>query len=349
MRLFVLRLLGLLAFALGFVAIVRGDGYADGYQQHGYTYVAKYQAWLWPATGAYYKLSYSTVQQPYYYCGQCYYRSYQQPTYTRYYPPEPVSYRDPDYLSKLGDIALQRDKAVLEILKDRARLVNYKEAVDALGLTGNFRIEGYGANLPGYPAQPYIPQSYQVGAHGAQGSTVYGYSFSQIVDLYGDNSVALGIQALGKANQGAQQTATDVAAIIGEVVDRQGDRMERFASILAKAKAVETAVKAFDENKIRIETKGHGTAAVPHGFHKQAAKLTEEGFFNLVRQDCGKCHFGDQNKGGFGINHMLKDEWRAKVWAYITEKQGCPQDAGGNFQALPPEKLEQYKLWLMGN
>ena len=91
-----------------------------------------------------------------------------------------------DWRTRLLEIAQEREEYRAKQEAQAQDHREYMEALKALGLEGN------AAAYPGYSHSPY---GYQ--ANSEQGTTVYGYSYSTLADIYGDNVLRPGGLASG--------------------------------------------------------------------------------------------------------------------------------------------------------
>ena len=332
---------------------VNADGYAykDGLWYYDNVAYTQHATWH---DGYYYNYGYGYAYQPGYY-------TY---TYSRYYAPQPtLSHKDPGWRAKLLDIAAARDKAEAAIRKDAHEQKYFLDAVKALGLEGNFHWDGYGAAPPGY--NPAVSTSHggygnalQLGAHGALGNTIYGYSSYSIANLYGDVSLPQLYQQAARLTANAQDLAKQATGDFSGLVGKAADDRARALEILAKAQAAKDVLQALEGKSARIEKKetvfkvmpgadnggGGGdvqqpTPAPPGGLSATAppqpqqtsrAKLRDL----LIRQDCISCHQGAKAAGKLDLtNYAALDAAtkRAVVARVVTEDETkrMPRTAAG--------------------
>jgi cytochrome c553 len=167
------------------------------------------------------------------YCSRgCYYYRY---SYRRV---PVVSSKTPDWRAKLLDIASQRDRFELNNKKSALEHNEFLEAVNALGLSGNFRVNGYGA--PVQYAQGLAASGIQQ-PFAEQGTSVYGYSYSTLADVYGSTDLNVLYNQAG--NLAKDSLALGDRAVTGHraLVQEEGHNRARVAEILAKAQLLKAA------------------------------------------------------------------------------------------------------------
>jgi hypothetical protein len=216
--------------------VVAEDGFVLG--SGGYWYKSGVPYTRTKITGGYWTTSYNG-------CYSC--RIWQPTYYYDYSKAVPdvatVSPTDPDYRSKLLDIAAARDKVVGQIRKANAQSNDFQAEVKALGLDGNFRWDNYGQG----PIQsvPYIGQAgggySAVGNYGASGNTIYGYNV--VADAYGAVDLNSLFQQFATSVKDAQTLAGQAHTDFSDVVKQVGKDAGAVAEIKAKGQAV-TALAA---------------------------------------------------------------------------------------------------------
>ena len=159
-----------------------------------------------------------------------------------------VSSQDENWRSKLLDIAANRDKYELSARRSAIEQEEFLESVQALGLSDNFHIQGYGQpvqysqyemNYNAYPGQVASAQSYA-----PQGQTVYGYSTQTLSNLYGNNDLSVLYNQAGRVVENAQTLAGQANSDFQTLVRTEGDNRSRVAEILAKGQAAREALQA---------------------------------------------------------------------------------------------------------
>jgi hypothetical protein len=234
-------------------------GYPEGYTEDNYTY----KGGLFWRDGKAYTRNYRerTTQVPYTaysyspggYGG---YGSYATP-YTAYrtktvyywdyvpvaYPQAEMPSYGKNWQDKLLSIAANRDKLEGNLRTAALDHQAYISAVNILGLAGNFRLPGYGT-APAYPSYsaPHAPYAAPYAA--AQGNTLYGYSYANVKDLYGDTNLSTLYQQAARLTQNAQTLAGQGHTDFSDLVGREGANRARVAEVLAKAQAAAQVLAA---------------------------------------------------------------------------------------------------------
>lgn len=228
----------------------------------------------------------------YYWSGGC---RYWQPAYQEYsYTPAKiaVSYKDADWKTKLLELAAARDKVEGEIRKNAAEYSQFKEAIDALGLKGNFRWDGYGAAPPGYSSHASVT--------GATGNTVYGYSYNTIASVYGDVKLESLYQQSARLAESAQKFSAQANQDFGALVGQEGANRAKVAEILAKGQAARETLEALRDPS-KIQTSESVIKVVPNGERKADASGVKPAFASMANAKCASCHSGSDPKGKFAI------------------------------------------------
>ncbi len=338
---------------------VKADSHPDGYVNNdGYTWNNGY--W-WKDTYAYKYEKYWVAGSTYLYNG-CYYTSpgywaykyVQYPTAAYKKPAEQVDYTDPDWRTKLLEIAGNRDKYEAQGRKAAYEQKAFLDSVQALGLQGNFRWEGYGTAPPAYglpaahgAAYSYgaaIPLNgvftygtqYQLGTHGVQGNTVYGSTYQQLQQLYGDNSLPQLFQQANRLAENAQRLSGQATTDFSLLVQQEGGNRARVAEILARAEAVKQFMTSLDgppqtftqqksfEFRSDAAT-GPAQPPAPAGdpnYLKTAPNPRKQQFESVFASRCAACHTGAAAKGKFTLDAyygMTPDE-KLKVWQTLVTK-----------------------------
>lgn len=348
-------LIVLLALFLGGMALApspaAASDYCNGYCEDGYTYRDGY--W-WKGGCAYCR------EKVYWYdrCGHCYYywRYSKVPFAERVVERtvETVKSSDPDWRGKLLDIAAARDRTQGEIQKGQAEQNYFVQAVGALGLTGNFNIQNYGA----FPLGGTLGQSFQLSAAGVQGNTVYGYQgYNQTADLYGSTDMNALYQQASRLTQNAQTLAGQAATDFSGLATQAGGNHAKVAEILAKGQAVQAMAKAItadpsahvetrtfafrvgpgEDGKVKVEPVEPGNVAVN-------VQATAKQFQALAAARCASCHTGQEAKGKFQIAQYvsLAPAAKAKVWERLVAPDGMKRmprakDGGPGHMLAPAE------------
>jgi hypothetical protein len=339
------------------------NGFVDGY----YTYRDGY--W-WYAGCAYTRVKVWDPQSYYYdACGRAYpyartwHWEYSQvasaPTYTTPAYTPAVSSSDPHWKGKLLDIAAARDRGEIELRKTSVDHAAFLQSVQALGLQGNFAIQGYGQALlyPGFalPGFAHGTAAYgnaNLGTFGANADALYGYSYNQLREAYGELNMNTLYQQAARNTQTAQalggQAHTEFSGLVGQA----GDNQARIAEILAKAQAAKIALDAANpqaSSKTQTSTTivGSTPAAPATGVAAAAATAGDDGALfmrNVVSPRCLACHSGGNLKGGLDLTGYLsfppekKDLVRERVYASDPARRMPRGKDGGPGPALPAEE-----------
>lgn len=258
--------------------------------------------------GYYYQGGQAYTRSPYsyYYCGR-YYTAY---TYTPYYPPaapKKVSYTDPDWRTKLLDLAAERDKAELKVRQGVFEQQYFLQAVKELGLGGNFRIEGYGQAPPYQPSGPsYVQSGYQAG------STVYGMAtYNTLAQVYGQESVGQLLQTYARLTENQQNLGGRATQDMAQLIGQEGTYRNKVAEILAKGEAVRQMLKALEDQSATLKTQvqlpvplnGQPNAGQKEYPQQQQSNLRQL-FEESASKRCLSCHSGQKKEGGFDVTEF---------------------------------------------
>lgn len=329
-----MRLLFAVLFMLVVSTALLASDYPVGYTTPaGYTYGA--DGYWWYGNDAYTRIWVSG----YYSCG-CYYPGYYSYTYSHSKPR--VSPTDPDWRQKLLEIAGERDRQEMKIRAAALEQQYFTEAVKALGLEGNFRIQNYGQAVV-YPQGSYY-NNFHLGTYGANGNTLYGYSYKSVADLYGQTDLNTLYQQASQLTQNAQSLAGQATTEFQGLAAKAGENQARVAEILARGEALRAMVRAIaPEPRATVTTQGQ-TFRVQSG----APAEQQATFAKLVADKCAACHSGDSAKGGFDVGRYasLPLDRKIAVWGRLVTNDPeklMPRDAkGGPGQRLTPEELKLF-------
>jgi hypothetical protein len=308
----------------------------------------------WRAGKAYSRARY---YQPGYWQG-CY---YYQPYYYYNYTPAAVVNKTVNN----SQVTYNKDWRVtaLEVAKLKLDQAYYAATVNALGLISP---NGYNYNYG---------NSYQLGSYGANGNTVYGYSYESAAKLYGETDLNALYQAAARLTQNAQTLAGQANSDFSNLTQQAGSDMAKVAAILAAGEAAQRAASAIKApNTATVTTRQQFTFEVgPDGQimpvnPNQAQGQTDPGAYqnggagnghaasSLVAwqanatQRCITCHAPGKNpKGGFDVTQYprMTPEQKQKVWARLTTTdptKSMPRlPDGGPGPRLTAAEL---KLWL---
>jgi ribosome modulation factor len=220
----------------------------DGYKWNG-------SYWIWPDGGLYTR----TWIPAYSYCS--YGRNYTVPGYYQYkqyvavkpayVAPALPSYTDPGWRGKLLDLAAARDQFEGQIRKSQFEHQQYIESVAALGLSGNFRINGYGAVAPYSYGKYGAAYSYGAAYAPQQQQT---YSYASIADVYGDNNINVLYQQAARLVDGSQNLTGQAQAGFLTLVGQSASARERVAAIIARGQAIERIAAKLEQGQVQVRT-----------------------------------------------------------------------------------------------
>lgn len=369
-------LLTILGLALAGVPAARADDYASGQVLDGYTYR---DGFWWQNGYAHQREAYTTGGGTYCYNGRWYatagvtaYRYNRVPVATKTeYVKEPapaVTYADPDWRVKLLAIAEQRDKIEGTARKAAAEQRYFLEGVKALGLEGNFRLDGYGTSpYPGggygygyaVPTNGIFTHSLQYGLFGVNGSTVYGAGLKSVLDPYADSNLATLYQQAQRLAEGSQKLAGDATSQFGGLVQQEGANRARVAEILARGAAAEKLLQSID-GPPRTETQtfefraGGNRPPIPKAEPEAEPKRSapngsgRAAFEAAWKADCAKCHTGSSARGKFTLaayDAMTPAQKRAVVALLVSpdaDRMMPRAPGGGPGRYLSAEKVRLF-------
>ena len=214
--------------------------------------------------------------------------TYQWQRVSSYQAPK-VSYQDENWRKRLLKIAESRDRYQQQAKRSALEHNEFLEAVRVLGL------DDYADYTPRYATNPYnfqqaqSSQSYVPNAQ--QGSSVYGYSYSTLADLYGSNDLSTLYQQAGRLTERAQSLAGDANTQFQSTVQLEGDNRARVAMILAKAQLL----RAADTPEAHVQQKLEVFGNKP--LQGQSPAQIATSLSGLMANKCTKCH-SDGNAQG---------------------------------------------------
>lgn len=227
-------------------------------------------------------------------------------------------------VSKLLDVAKQRDKYELQNRKLAVEHSAILQMVDALGLKGNFAISGYGQSLlyPGY-GYPFTQTTANLGTYGANADSLYGYSYSQIQQAYGSTDMNTLYQQAARNTQSAQSLGAQANTEFSGLVSQAGDNQARVAEILAKAQAAKIALDAANPQSSKTtqtQVSVTGTSAAPNTV-SSAGDDSALFLKNVAVPLCASCHSGGTVKGGFDVTQYpsLPLDKKVIVWGRLFD------------------------------
>ena len=262
-----------------------------------------------------------------------------------------------DWKSDLVGMAKQRDENAA-----------YLQALKAIGVEAPFPVPGGGASpqlTPGGATGGYgYGSNLNLNSYGTNGSTLYGYTYSAVKDLYGDNNLGLLYQQAARLTQNAQTLAGQATTDFSDLVGREGGSRARVAEILAKAQAAQMALQAANAQPsqqveqrtftFRLEQGADGQLNVvpqppvaPPGPgvapNAQAPVVPPaqngDAFQRLAVTKCASCHSGADKKGGFDISSYpgMDNKSKMKVWGRLLHSDPTKRMPQGAEPLTPAE------------
>jgi len=236
-----------------------GRPYGEGYRNSdGYVFQGGYWNWHGDAYTRALRQRAGYYNCGYYYPGAYYYHyvfhhGAAVPTYS-----SGSNYLSGNWRDRLLQIASERDRVEGEIRKAAFEQAYFTDSVKALGFEGNFHIQNYGYSPFGYgpgKAANYGGGNLQMSTAGAQGNTVYGYSYNTLANVYGDTNPAALYQQAYRLAESAQKYGDKATGGFQDIVAQDNDGRQKVAEILAKGQAVQEFLSRLDGNSAKVETK----------------------------------------------------------------------------------------------
>jgi mono/diheme cytochrome c family protein len=266
------------------------------------------EGYWWQGSNAYTR---TLVESPGYYTYSGCYRYYYPGTSSYSYTFHHARAVPTDWRTQLLELAKQRDKLVLAERRAALEQKYYLEAIGALGLTGNFRVEGYGPAVGyGYGGVNATANLY------TGGNSVFGYTYQTVKEAYGSTDMNSLYQQSARLTQGAQGLATQANTEFSSLVQQAGDNQARVAEILARAQAAALALQATAPSPSTRETTTVTGTATGLATDADAGTVWQKS----AQARCAACHAGARIRGGFDLNKFasLDDAGRHKVWVRLT-------------------------------
>lgn len=241
----------------------------------------------------------------YYYQGRCKYSRYVYSPAVGYdYAAEvaKLKYTDPDWRTKLLDIAKQRDYFEGRMRLDALEQKEFIEAIQVLGLEGNFNWKGYGADVNYGVGDAYHHQN---AYHPTpQGNTVFGYS--AIADVYGNVDLNQLYEQAIRLAEVSQRHGHEATVNAHTLIREEGSWRARVAEIIAKGQAAREALQGAQATGGRVEFRAFGTT--PNSAPARASNAQAEQVYSqlqsLVNDKCVKCHKADKLEGGLDLTDL---------------------------------------------
>lgn len=254
-------------------------------------------------------------------------------TYKAPEKPTLPSVTDENWRAKLLEFAGQRDKWRADLKASALEHNEFMEAVKVLGLEGydgeyvpryatspyGFgSTGGYGVKTSGYGGYNTYKKEFYFNPLADQGNTVYGYSYSNLADVYGATDLQALYQQASRLTENAQSLAGNANSGFQSLVDKEGDARARVAAILAKAqllrsldvpeKTVETRTQSFSAGNT-----AQSQAVIDRMQHGGAADLQ-----SVITKNCVTCHSASTPQGK---SELFPDGVNMEAYAGFTYPQ----------------------------
>ena len=325
------------------VSLVGANGYYGGYRY--FTYYPTYYYPTLPTYNYNYQPSYGYGNTNYYDGGYHYHNAgYYQGTY---YPAGYYAWQNNGWVAQQNYTQTPPNwKAqIVEIAKQREENKEFQDALKSLGISNLSGPGGYGR---------YSNNNAYLGTYGANGSTVYGYSYSTVKDLYGSTDLNTLFQQAQRLAQNAQALGGQATQDFQQAVSLEGNNRSRVAEILARGQAATQALSAAQGSgstttqtttNFRIEpgkqpqVQGQIEQQQQPGAARANVQISPE-FAGLASQKCLKCHGGEKTEGKFDVREYpaMSPKDKQRVWSVLlTSDKEHRMPKGAN--PLTPEEM----------
>jgi hypothetical protein len=207
---------------------------------------------------------------------------------------------------------------------------------------GALKYLGLGAPIPAaYSSYPSYVSNANLGSFGANANTLYGYSYEQVRQAYGDANFNTYMQQSSQLARGAQGLAGDAVSQFNASLTGLADNQARIMEYLAKGNAAANALRAAElppssRTTTVVQGSGQGVAEEPT---VPVAVASSE----IRQQKCAGCHAGKDAKGKFRVQDFdsYTEEQKAAVVLRLltTDKdRRMPKDG----QPLTMEQISQF-------
>lgn len=306
--------------------------YRDGYWWAGDYAYTRTKEYYWNCGRQYYRWKYSRLPNPYSRSGQ--------------YPPKVdasvLKYDSPGSIDKLVELAAKRDQYILSERRAVIEQQYFLKAVDALGLGGNFNVQGYGQavgyGLPiggvGSAGNVGTPGTLATQTPAYGGNSLYGYSYSKISDAYNQADRDVLLNQFNNTTNRAYDLAGTATDSLKDLYKSEQATQERVAAIIADrdkaVAALDTAMKGAAEvvtaaksphvrTEERVEHYGQAPASIPSPaepatFRKASLATTE--------QKCVSCHSGESAAKGLVLDGSQPIRFDQVLKADVAMKLG---------------------------
>jgi hypothetical protein len=333
--------------------------YAVGTNDGGYVLAA--DGYWWYNGNAYNRVT-TYYSSSYYVNGVC----YPPGPYYRYvfsHAQPALTYNDPQWRSKLLDIAAQRDKVEGDVRKSAFEQAYFLDSVKTLGLEGNFKWQNYGYAPPyGYGSSGSLGygSALQLSTAGANGSTVYGYSYNQQASIYGEDLGAYMTMA-DRQVQAVAKILADANANFTDRIGQAGEEQNRVAQVIAKGKVLEQVLKSLDTKNSTVNTQVYsykatvgkdGKVQVENQPNAPGVGDTRKQFEALAVAKCASCHTGADAKGKFDVTQYpaMTPGQKLHVLERLTTQDATkvmPRDAGDALKPGVRLTDAEIQLWMI--
>lgn len=171
-------------------------------------------------------------------------------------------------------------------------------------------------------------------AYGAAGPTVYGYSYTQTADLYGQTDLSALYQQAARLVENAQGYTERANNGHSALVKEAGEAAAKVAEIREKGRAAVEFMRSLPTPQTKVETKVvvpvvPGVAPAPEAPKdpKLGAAASDKDFLITAnRYGCVKCHSGGTVNGGYDVTKHweLSPEKRLAVVGRLLLPKGTP-------------------------
>lgn len=366
-------------------------GYGYNYGGHNYNYGYRNYFSYYPTYSYGYSYSYPTL--PTYSPSYSYSYSYAQPSYSSagnlydgnyhyhaagthqgiWYPAGNYAWKSGVWVGQNSGLSVpvvppDWKTTLLKVAEKRDEYAAYANALKTLGVSppppsGGFTPPPGVSSGPGQGAGYGMNGNANLGTYGANASTLYGYTYQSIKDVYGDASYLTGLQQASRLVQNAQALGGEATKQFQETVAQDGTNRARVAEYLAKAQAAATALRAAEGNSSRTtETitrfgnqqgnqqgpqPGQPMPPAENGASNRGATApqTDPAFVKLATERCIKCHGPDKQEGKFDIRQYpalsIKDK-AALVWPRLVASKEDKEHMPKEGPSLTPEELKLF-------
>jgi mono/diheme cytochrome c family protein len=178
--------------------------------------------------------------------------------------------------------------------------------VEALGLTGNFKLQAYAA-AGAYGLNVAGQESYQ--PYAQQGSTVYGYS--SVAESYGNLDLAALYNQAGRLAEQSLNLSSNATGGFQSLVSAEGAQRAEVARIIAQGQSAREALLAAKADpqsaNIKREFRFEATVGQDGRVNLQQKDVGShelgswQALAGLIGESCLKCHNDEKRQGGLSL------------------------------------------------